>query len=427
MERPDKSGRGQEVRSGNADGQGYPVRNHGQEAETAILREDIYKSAFPNAHPRQEDKDLEQWTWADIVLARRTDAFARAIWKRASDEDGKAFAFGVMSSYGANVCGSAYLGQVVGGPRRAHRHRDRLARNAVGSWFAQSHPGSASLKDIAKQIRYGLFTPTLPAKIETLIVESLSETYDLNRTPPLPDLQSGYRRLIRHLEALDTFMMPPKPALPIEPFLTKIYGDTTNPSFSIVEAAVEAQNATASGSGSGSGVKPKNLPQSNAVGAQDSKPNSKLDCGAFFEGLFRWIAGSTFWFGWCWGDWEQGKDCKYWEDMKKNFGDWWASMGGGQGAPSPNTGSNTAMLTAASTSQQFIDLIHSLYDMHNGCREALWTSLTGISRAPASSILTPCSTGWSLRTFSPFHRLRPLDGRIVLFWSIQTCIATYIR
>ena len=284
-----------------------------------------------------------------------------------------------MSSYGANVCGPAYLGQVVGGPRRAHRHRDRLARNAVGSWFAQSHPGSASLKDIANQIRYGLFTPTLPAKIETLIVESLSETYDLNRTPPLPDLQSGYRRLIRHLEALDTFMMPPKPALPIEPFLTKIYGDTTNPSFSIVEAAVEAQNATASGSGSG--VKPKNLPQSNAVGAQDSKPNSKLDCGAFFEGLFRWIAGSTFWFGWCWGDWEQGKDCKYWEDMKKNFGDWWASMGGGQGAPSPNTGSNTAMLTAASTSQQFIDLIHSLYDMHNGCREALDVAYWYLARA----------------------------------------------
>jgi hypothetical protein len=87
------------------------------------------------------------------------------------------------------------------------------------------------------------------------------------------------------------------------------------------------------------------------------------------------------WFGFCWEDWGKGKDCKFWEDMKKNFADWWASLGGGQGAPSPDTGANMGMLTAASTSQQVIDLIHSLYDMHNRCWEALDIAYWYLARA----------------------------------------------
>jgi hypothetical protein len=175
----------------------------GKEVEVAILRDDIYNAAHPHPHPRQQDKRLDEWTWADIFLARRTDAFARATWKRASSGPGKAFAFGVMSNYGANTCGSAYLGQVVGGSRRAHRHRDRLARNAVGSWFALFYPNAASLTGIADQIRYGLFTPILPAEVEKLITDALTDTFDLALTPPLPDLQLGYKRLGFFVQTLE--------------------------------------------------------------------------------------------------------------------------------------------------------------------------------------------------------------------------------
>jgi hypothetical protein len=116
------------------------------------------------------------------------------------------------------------------------------------------------------------------------------------------------------------------------------------------------------------------------VGAQDSKRNSKLDCGAFFEGLFRFIGGLVFFWGMCWEAFAK-KDCKFWQDTKHNFADWWASLGGGQGAPSEVTGTTGQMLTAASTNQQVIDFIHSLYDVHNYFWKALNTAYWYLSRA----------------------------------------------
>jgi hypothetical protein len=387
----------------------------GKEAQIAILRDDIYNAGFPGPHPRQEDEALKHWTWADVFLARRTDAFARAIWIRASDMETSAFAFGVMSSYGANVCGSAYLGQVVGGPRRSHRYRDRLARNAVGSWFALNQPASASLRDLADTIQFGLLAPTLPSSIETLLTNALTETYDMGRTPPLPDLQLGYGRLIRHLRALDSFRMPEPPALPQEPFLSKIFADPASQPFSVVQAAISAAaNPIASGGGGGVTplTAPGNPPQSGSVGAQDSKSNSKLDCGAFLEALAIWSILSIVLFGPCWEDWANGRDCKIWEKMKQDWADWWASMGGGQGAGVSQTGSNTGFLTtgglaAASQSSQVTDLIYSLYDLHNRCWEALnaaawYLARTGLiypdellsRKVFAGFLTTPPSGGW---------------------------------
>lgn len=344
----------------------------GKEVEVAILRDDIYAAAHPNSHPRQQDEPLNRWTWSDIFLARRTDAFARATLKRASNGAGKAFAFGVMSSYGANVCGSAYLGQVVGGPRRAHRHRDRLARNAVGSWFALSYPNSSSLTSIADRIRFGLFAPTLPSAVERLISDALADSYDLRLTPPIPDLQLGYKRLLRHLEALDTFVIPESPAMPLEPFLTKIYADTANPSYSIIGSAIKTEMSGSSGSGSGSGVTPQNLPQSSAVGQQDSKRSSKLDCGAFFMALFKTIGLWVIWGGPCWDDWFSGRHCKFWEGAKDDWAEWWRTMWSGQGALTEGQFATTAsQLTAASGAEEVTTLIHSLYDAHRHFWETL--------------------------------------------------------
>ncbi|MFD3427676.1 hypothetical protein [Nocardia fluminea] len=377
----------------------------GKEVEVAVLRDDIFDAAHPHSHPRQEDEPLEQWGWSDIFLARRTDAFARAVWMCASTGPHRAFAFGVMSSYGANACGSAYLGQVVGGPRRAHRHRDRMARNAVGSWFALSYPNVASLTGIADSIRYGLLTPTLPPGIETLITDALTETYDLGRTPQLPDLQLGYKRLLRHLKALDAFVIPGKPAMPIEPFLTKAYGDTANPSYSMMEAIINAQNLGASGSGSGSGVTPQSGPMSGAVGQQDSRRNSRLDCGAFFMALLQWTAGSTFLWAPCWEVWYKGEDCKLWEGMKHDFAEWWASLGGGQGAGvGPPAGTDTNALTAA-VSKDITDFIRSWYDAHNHFRETLNSAYAYLS---SCGLIYPDAL-LSLKLYSQFLAIPPFQ------------------
>jgi hypothetical protein len=344
----------------------------GKEVEIAILRDDIYAAAHPPSHPRQQNESFDRWKWSDILLARRTDAFARATWKRATNGAGKAFAFGVMSNYGANVCGSAYLGQVVGGPRRAHRHRDRLARNAVGSWFALSYPNSISLTSIADRIRYGLFTPTLPSTVEQLITDALAGSYDPGRTPPISDLQLGFKRLLRHLEALDTFVIPEIPALPLEPFLTKIYASTANPSNSIMASGLKMEISDSSGSGSGSGVTPQNLPTSSSVGEQDSRRSSKLDCGAFFMALFKFIAVTGIAGGPCLEDWFSGRTCKLWEGMKDDFAEWWRTMFSGQEPLSEGEPVRDASrLTAASGSEEVTTLIHSLYDAQTHFWETL--------------------------------------------------------
>jgi hypothetical protein len=394
----------------------FEMAVNGKQAELWALRDDIYNAAHPRAHPRQEDERLADWNWADLFIARRTDAFVRSTLANATDARTRAFSLGVTANYGANACGSHYLGQVVGGPRRSHRHRDRLARNAVGSWFAIHSPGMPSLTDIAVQIRYGLVTPMLPSSIEDLINTSLSDTYDLGRTPPLPDLQLGYRRLIRHLEALDSFAIPPPPSLPMEPFLSVIYGSTSTPPPSVVQMAAELQlvESSGSGSGSGSGVAPKNVPtgSSSTVGEQDSRRSSKLDCGAFFESLWRLvILGGTL-FGPCWEAFAEGEDCKLWEGAKKNFTEWWRTMVAGQEPLSEGehpTDVTASELTEASTSSGVIEVVRSMYETQNQLWEGLnsaygFLSICGLiypdalfSRPPYSQFLaipSPSATGW---------------------------------
>ena len=358
----------------------------GKQAEVAVLRDDIYEAAYPHAHPRQEDKPLKEWTWADIFLARRTDAFARSIYNKASDGPSHAFALGVIASYGANTCGSAYLGQVVGGPRRSHRHRDRLARNAVGSWFARWVPGLASLTSISNQLKYGAIVPTLPTVIENVITGSLTDTYDLARTPPLPDLQQGYKRLLRHLEAVDSFVIPPPPVLPMEPFLNKIYGDTTNPPPSLLELGIESEDAdgSGSGSGSGSGVKPKNVVGSKAVGEGDSRRGSKLDCGAFFMAFFRLVAILATLTAICWEEWGEGKECKFWKDMEKDFAEWWRTLWAGEepmteGGPQGDPTASAAALTAAAGHEEITMLIKNLYEAQSQLWQAMNTAYEYLS------------------------------------------------
>jgi len=294
-----------------------------QLAATAIekLRTDIMHHAHIGEHPRQADRDLPAWGWGDIFLARRTDAMVRMVYRGARHPADHAFAFGLLSGYGANACGSAYLGQVVGGPRRTHRFRDRIARNAVGSWFASVDPGLPAPSAIAEQIRFGPSgAPALPTTLETLLSSSLLEAYDPARTPPLPDLQLGYRRLLRHLELLDSFGMPPSPELPLPAFVATLYADPANPAPPLF--SVEASNY-ADGPGQPPPIHPTNHSGSahTTPTESDKAPTTAERCGSFWMGV---VAAITFLAGgWipCVVAWSDGDRCIIWDEIWKNFND----------------------------------------------------------------------------------------------------------
>jgi hypothetical protein len=168
---------------------------------------------LPNPHPRQKDTTISQWDWGDRFLARRTEAFVRATFKYAEDSRASAFALGALACYAGNVAGSAYLGHVVGGPRRSHPRRDRVARNVVGAWI-RTHRTLPSLQALRASILHNGAAGKsrgLRPDLENFIQQSLKDAF-----PGMPqaDLSGGFVRLERHLALLASFVLPPKPVPP---------------------------------------------------------------------------------------------------------------------------------------------------------------------------------------------------------------------
>jgi hypothetical protein len=187
--------------------------------EVRTLRDDVAEMRHLPSHPRQSDLPADAWTIGDRFLGRRTDAFVRAVFDQAVDDMSRAFAFGALAAYAGNVAGSAYLGQTVGGPRRTHRFRERLARYAVGAWFAREEP-LPTLADIADGLQFGAAGATIavPAGLKPAVRQALAEAFG----PTVqPDLDLGLRRTVRHLELLATFDLPPPP-LPPRPELAPL-------------------------------------------------------------------------------------------------------------------------------------------------------------------------------------------------------------
>jgi hypothetical protein len=338
----------------------------GMNAEIDSLRADVLAFTHLPPHPRQSDLTTDAWDWGNLTMGRRTDAFVRNLSRHATDLQTVAFATGAAASYGANVAGSAYAGHAVGGPRRTHRHRDRIARNAVGSWLATHHAAAMAPATMAGTITFGApGSPTLPAELETLLRDALAETFDLGRTTPLPDLQVGYRRLVTHLNLLDDFMLPAVPTPPAPVWMATLYGDPQNPPPSLRPQGVDVTGQD------GGGVAVEYGPSSTGSSSPDGSDSSSTSqgCGIAFLAII--VVDLIQAFVQCIGQWANGNTCTFWDNMllKKLWE---------QDPPDPRDPSNpenpnvtAAQLTAIAGTPQAAQLVGLLFETHSQLWEAM--------------------------------------------------------
>lgn len=327
------------------------------------LRADALSFAHLPPHPRQEDVGTDAWDWGNLALARRTDAFVRALFKRSGDRRSTAFAVGAAAAYGANVAGSAYLGHAVGGPRRTHRHRDRVARNTVGSWLAANHPSAAPPAAMAARIR---FSPgpvaELPVELESLINGALAEAFDTTLTQPTPDLQAGYGRLVEHLTLLDRFSAPALPVPPGQLWMATLYADPANP-----PPSLRPQDHDIVGQDDG-GVAVQYGPGEPGSGHPDNSDSAKAAKGCGILVLAIILIDLVQAFVQCVGQWANGNTCTFWENML--LSDLWE-----QDPPDPrdptNPGVGQSELTAIAASPQAAQLVGILFDAHSQAWEAM--------------------------------------------------------
>lgn len=186
--------------------------------DVQALRDAISPLDHLRPHPRQSDLPSSDWSWGDAFLGRRTFALVQSLFTHADGSRGRALAMGALGGYAGNVAGSAFLGAVVGGPRRLHRYRDRLARNTLGAWI-HKHVGTPPSSELAYILLLDGIrdAPALPTDLANQLRSGLAEAYP---SRPLPDLDLGYRRLLEHLELLDRFRMPAPPEPPVVPLST---------------------------------------------------------------------------------------------------------------------------------------------------------------------------------------------------------------
>jgi hypothetical protein len=390
------------------DSQRFAARLCEIEGTINTLRNDIDPMKHLPPHPRQQDIKADDWDWGNRFLGRRTEAFVREAFRNSNDTATRAFAFGVVASYGTNAAGSAYLGHVTGGPRRAHRYRDRLARNTFGSYMAVQNPSVASLGKLSKALQFGSpMAPSLPPDIAQLLVSALSNTFDLSRTPPIPDLDAGYRRLLRHLELLDCFTMPPPPAMPTAEFTQKLFGNPTNPPPSLRPQDVGMTQQDGS-SGIGLGTAPgTNTPGSTQPGQDDGKTGGGSVCAAIVALIILIAILVVVSFISCVVEWAKGNKCNFFETLGDRVKDLFE-----QDPPDPrdppateNPDMTAAGLTAFAGTEQATLLVGYFFDLQNQIWEALdsaynYLAITGLIY-PDGLLQRP--------RFAQFLKLPPLD------------------
>ena len=358
------------------------------------IRADALTMQHLPPHPRQGDRDIRQWGWGDRVAARRTDAFVRSLHRHADPSNTKTVALAVAATgaYGAHAAGSAYLSHVVGGPRRAHRYRDRLGSHSIGSWVSAHAPAGETLSDLASTLEGVLVGGGLDADLDALVTAALHEAYDVgNAAPPLA---TGVARVIRHLRLLDGFDMPSVPAPPGAVWMQLAWGDPGNP-----PPHLTPQDLDLVGTDDGPVVQ-VGPPEtgSQQPGKSDSSGAAGV-CGVI--ALILVVADLVQAFVRCVVQWAEGDTCTFWDNMflKKLFE---------QDPPDPtdqreveDLQTTAQELTVIASAPQVTQLIMLLSDLHTQVYETMARARTFLA---ITGLIAPETTE-SLPVYEQFLRI----------------------
>ncbi|MCU1474147.1 hypothetical protein [Amnibacterium sp.] len=328
-------------------------------------------------HPRQSDLPTKSWDWANLAAGRRTEALVETLFTKAKDPRALGLAVGVLSSYGANVAGSSYLGHVVGGPRRSQRYRDRLGRNSIGRWLLDNDSNARRPSTIADQLEGTAGGGGLPADLESFITTALEDTFDVNATEPIPPLQTGWTRLVAHLRLMDEFEMPSAPIAPAQYWMAQLWSDPSTP-----PPSLRPQDVDVNGQDGGGMAMTVGSPAPGS-GQPSQKSDGSTICGIIFAILI--VIDLIQAFVQCCVQWGNNKRCTFWDNML--LSKLWE-----QDPPDPrdptNPNSTTQMLTAISQAPQAVQFVGILYDTHSQVYEALanaqsFLAITGLIYPPS--------------------------------------------
>jgi hypothetical protein len=302
---------------------------------------------------QQQGTPVLQWDWRDVFLARRTTAFVASTQKLAATSRQLAFAVGTLAGAAGNIIGSGYLNAVVGGPRRSHTLRHRLAAYSVGAWLRDNeHALASTLADIRQALTFGeTGTLTLPSDLKTLAHDALEKAYPTG-TQPLPDLETGYTNLMEHLKLLGEFTLPPVPAPMSNALTSKMIQAGVSP------GVIDLVGGAVSGIGT-------NYPQ---IGSHEN-------AGGVCLTLLSWLFFPP--------------------SLVIAIDD---ALGGGEG-PDPSVGVSSSGLTAIGSSVSGLSAVNSLY----GLATSFWQALAAARTALVlRGLLYPNPDDLSSPTFAQF-------------------------
>ncbi|MFG1774589.1 hypothetical protein ACGFIX_33840 [Nocardia salmonicida] len=196
---------------------------------------------YIDPHPLSTKAVPVDWPWSEIVTARKTGLFAANLVRAAAEEvvyvrQASAFASGSLIGYATAAASKNYLNDVVGGPRRSHRYRHRLAENATDTWFrSRFAPETLGLDEVKSHLDSVIADAAVMDVLRGVVSTALRATYPECSQRQLPDLKEAAVRASRHIELLlgfDDLDPPTPPSLETEMKMEEAHLGTTSSALS---------------------------------------------------------------------------------------------------------------------------------------------------------------------------------------------------